>query len=153
MPTGRGWAAIGVSAALFVLWAGFGESDLMTTAVFLLAAVAVGLAYVHLASTDMAVWRRILPAQVHEGDTVMVEMDVIAGRRLRNVELEDTVHGLGTARFSAGSARRGEALSARYEVRCRGRGVFAVGPAVLSVAFFFAAGLLLLRKVHDKPES
>ena len=134
MPTGRGWAAIGVSAALFVLWAGFGESDLMTTAVFLLAAVVIGMLFVHLSSTDVAVWRRILPAQVHEGDTVMVEMDVLAGRRLRNVEVEDTVHGLGTARFAAGNARRGDALGARYEVRCQGRGVFDVGPALLTVS-------------------
>lgn len=134
MPTGRGWAAIGVSAALFVLWAGFGESDLMTTAVFLLAAVVVGMVFVRLSSTEVAVWRRIFPTQVHEGDTVMVEVDVIASRRLRNVELEDTVHGLGTARFAAGKARRGEALTARYEVRCRGRGVFGVGPAMLSVS-------------------
>ena len=133
MPSGRGWAAVGVSAALFVLWAGFGESDLMTTAVFLLAAVVVGLVFVHMASTEVAVWRRILPTQVHEGDTVMVEMDVIAGRRLRNVEIVDTVHGLGTATFATGGARRGEALSARYEVRCRGRGVFTVGPALLTV--------------------
>lgn len=134
MPTGRGWAAIGVSAALFVLWAGFGELDLMTTAVFLLAAVAIGMVFVRLASTEVAVWRRIFPTQVHEGDTVMVEMDVLAGRRLRNVELEDTVHGLGTATFAAGGARRGEALTARYEVRCRGRGVFTVGPALLSIS-------------------
>jgi uncharacterized protein (DUF58 family) len=134
MPTGRGWAAIGVSAALFVLWAGFGELDLMTTAVFLLAAVVIGMVFVNLVSPEVAVWRRILPAQVHEGDTVMIEMDVIASRRLRNVSLEDTVHGLGTARFAAGAARPREPLTARYEVRCRGRGIFSVGPSVLAIS-------------------
>lgn len=134
MPTGRGWAAIGVSASLFALWAGFGEMDLMTTAVFLLAAVLIGLIFVHLVSSEVAVWRRITPGQVHEGDTVIIEMDVIAGRRIRNVSLEDTVHGLGTARFAAGSARAREPLTGRYEVRCRGRGIFPVGPLVLSVS-------------------
>ncbi|MEX0826614.1 MAG: DUF58 domain-containing protein [Acidimicrobiia bacterium] len=134
MPTGRGWSAIGVSASLFVLWAAFGENDLMTTAVFLIAAVLVGLLFVRMVTPEVAVWRRITPAQVHEGDTVIIDMDLIAARRLRNVSLEDTVHGLGTARFAAGSARPREPLTGRYEVRCRGRGIFPVGPLVLSVS-------------------
>lgn len=133
MPTGRGWSAIGVSASLFVLWAGFGEGDLMTTAVFLIAAVVVGMVFVHLVSPEVAVWRRITPNQVHEGDTVTIEMNVVAGKRIRNISLEDTVHGLGTARFAAGSARPREPLTGRYEVRCRGRGIFPVGPLMLAV--------------------
>jgi len=134
MPTGRGWAAIGVAAALFVLWTAFGELDLMTTAVFLLAAVAIGMIFVRLVNPQVAVWRRILPTQVHEGDTVMIEMDVISSHRMRNVSLEDTVHGLGTARFAAERSRPREPLTARYEVRCRGRGIFTVGPSVLAIS-------------------
>ena len=138
MPTGRGWAALGVSSALFALWAGFGELELMTTAVFLVAAVAIGLVFVRFAAPSVGVARRIYPAQVHEGDEVVVEVDIITDRRLRNVFLEDTVHGLGTARFAAARTAPGQRLIARYEVMCRSRGVFGVGPAEVAVSDPFA---------------
>ncbi|HEX9977609.1 MAG TPA: DUF58 domain-containing protein [Acidimicrobiia bacterium] len=138
MPTGRGWAAVGVSAALFALWAGFGELELMATAVFLVAAVVVGMVFVRLASPAVGVTRRIYPPQVHEGDEVVVEVDVVTGRPLRNVFVEDTVHGLGTARFAAARTAPGQRLIARYEVMCRSRGVFQVGPAEVAVTDPFA---------------
>jgi len=134
MPTGRGWAAIGVSTALLVLWIGYGELELMTTAVFLLAAVAVGLAFVRFAAPRVAISRRLHPIQVHEGEQVVVEVDVVAGRRIRNLSLADTVHGLGTARFAAARTSPGQPLVARYEVLCRARGIYPVGPAEVSVA-------------------
>ncbi len=138
MPTGRGWAALGVSTALLVLWVGFGELELMTTAMFLIAAVGVGVIFVRFASPRVAVTRRIYPAQVHEGDEVTVEIDIVAARRIRNLELQDTVHGLGIARFAAAGTTPGQPLVARYEVRCRTRGVFGVGPAEVSVSDAFA---------------
>ena len=46
MPTSRGWAAAGVSGALLLLWAGFGEIELLATALFLLLAVVGGVAFV-----------------------------------------------------------------------------------------------------------
>lgn len=138
MPTARGWAALGVSTALFVLWAGFGELELMTTAMFLLAAVIVGVVFVRFVSPQVEISRRILPTQVHEGDEVVVEVDVQSNRRIRNLELEDIVHGVGVARFAAASTSPEQPLVARYEVLCRHRGVFPVGPAEVSVSDPFA---------------
>lgn len=133
MPTGRGWAAAGVAAALLLLWIGFGELELMTTAVFLLAAVAVGLGFVRFSTPSLETLRRIYPARAHEGDTVAIELEMApARRRLRNLIVEDTVHGLGVARFAAAVTPHRTAI-ARYEVHCRARGVFSVGPATATV--------------------
>ena len=72
MPTSRGWAGLGVSTALLVLWVGFGELELMTTAMFLVAAVSIGTLFVRFASPRVEVSRRIYPLQVHEGDEVVI---------------------------------------------------------------------------------
>ncbi len=138
MPTTRGWAALGVSTALLVLWVGFGETELMTTAMFLVAAVAVGMLFIRFADPRVEITRHIYPAQVHEGDEVVVEVDVTTARRVRNLEIVDTVHGLGVARFAAATTTPGQPLLARYEVLCRARGVYQVGPAEISVSDAFA---------------
>lgn len=138
MPTTRGWAALGVSTALLVLWVGFGETELMTTAMFLVAAVAVGMLFIRFASPRVEITRHIYPVQVHEGDEVVVEVDVTTARRIRNLEIVDTVHGLGVARFAAATTTAGQPLHARYEVLCRARGVYQVGPAEISVSDAFA---------------
>jgi len=134
VPTTRGWAAVGVAAALFGLWAGFGELELLATACFLVAAVVVGLVFVRFVSPRVDVSRRINPIQVHEGDEVVVEVTVSASRVIRNLALEDTVHGLGVARFAAARTMPDTPLIARYEVLCRSRGVYQVGPAEVAVA-------------------
>ena len=133
MPASRGWAALGVATALLLLWIGFGEIELLAAGTFLALAVAVGLVFVRVAAPRVDVTRRLFPAQVHEGDQAVVEVDVVAGRRLRNMVLEDTVHGLGVARFAAARTSPGQPLIARYEVLCRTRGVYQVGPAEVSV--------------------
>jgi uncharacterized protein (DUF58 family) len=138
MPTGRGWAAVGVSGALLVLWAAFGEAELLGTAVFLLLAVAVGVAFVRTSSPQLEVARHIYPAQVHEGEQVTVEVDVLAARTARNLALEDTVHGLGVARFAAARTLPRRPLVARYEIYCRARGIYQVGPAEAAVSDPFA---------------
>ncbi|MEE8497124.1 MAG: DUF58 domain-containing protein [Acidimicrobiia bacterium] len=145
MPTTRGWAALGVSTALLVLWVGFGETELMTTAMFLVAAVAVGMLFIRFASPRVEITRHIYPVQVHEGDEVVVEVDVTTARRIRNLEIVDTVHGLGVARFAAATTTAGQPLHARYEVLCRARGVYQVGPAEISVSDAFA---LVERRNH-----
>jgi uncharacterized protein (DUF58 family) len=138
MPTSRGWAAVGVSGALLVLWAAFGEIELLATAVFLLFSVAGGVVFVRVVSPRIEVTRRIYPPQVHEGEQVAVEVDVLAARTARNLSLEDNVHGLGVARFAAANTTPGQRLVARYEVYCRARGIYQVGPAQASVADPFA---------------
>lgn len=133
MPTTRGWAALGVAGALAMLWVAFGELELLATATFLVVALAIGLFFVRVVTPRMEVSRRIHPHQVHEGDQVTVEVDVIANRQVRNLSLEDVVHGLGVARFAAARTSAGQPLVARYEVLCRSRGVYQVGPAEVVV--------------------
>lgn len=134
MPTSRGWAAVGVSGALLILWAVFGELELLAAAVFLLGAVGIGVLFVRVASPAVAVTRRVHPSPVHAGEEVNVELQVVAAHRARHVSLEDTVHGLGAVRFAAADMGAGQPLTARYEVYCRARGIYQVGPAEVSVA-------------------
>jgi uncharacterized protein (DUF58 family) len=134
MPTSRGWAAAGVSGALLLLWVGFGEVELLATALFLLLAVAGGVAFVRLGAPRIEATRHLYPAQAHEGEQVTVEIALRAAGKARHLSLDDTVHGLGVARFAAAAASPGQRLVARYEVYCRARGVYPVGPAELAVA-------------------
>ena len=138
MPTTRGWTAIGVAAALLMLWSAFGERELMTTALFLASAVALGVLFVRMTTPSVDIDRRLYPPAVYAGDTVTVEVHVASRRRLRNVEVEDMVHGLGVARFAASRAAPSDPLIARYEVACRERGAYAVGPTSVAVSDPFA---------------
>jgi len=138
MPTSRGWAAAGVAGALLLLWAGFGEIELLATALFLLLAVAAGVVFVRLGAARLDVTRRLYPSQVHEGDQVTVEVDLVAAGRARHLFVEDTVHGLGVARFAAAATTPGQRLVARYEIFCRTRGIYQVGPAEVASADPFA---------------
>ncbi|MCJ7725168.1 MAG: hypothetical protein MUP76_02100, partial [Acidimicrobiia bacterium] len=133
MPTIRGWAALGVSAALALLWVGFGELELLGTAVFLVVATLAGVVFTRVRMPRASVSRRIYPTQVHEGDHVVVEVDLITATRGSNLTVEDSVHGLGIARFAAGGSGLRQPLVARYEVACRRRGVYEVGPAIVGV--------------------
>jgi uncharacterized protein (DUF58 family) len=138
MPTSRGWTAAGVAAALLALWAAFGEAELMTTALFLAAAVGVGILFTRLSPGGLVLERHLFPPAAHEGDMVTVEVQLTTSRPMRNVQVEDTVHGLGVARFAAARTAPGDPLVARYEVSCRERGVFTVGPASVAVSDPFA---------------
>ena len=138
MPTSRGWAAVGVSGALLVLWATFGEIELLATALFLLLAVGGGILFVRLWSPRLELVRKIYPSPVHEGEQVTVEVETLAARTTRNLSLEDTVHGLGAVRFAAAHTTPGQRLVARYDVYCRARGIYQVGPAEASVTDPFA---------------
>lgn len=131
MPTARGWAALGVAGALLVLWLGFGETDLMATAVFLLAAVAVGMISLARRAPGITLLRRVAPLEAHEDDTVSVELEITSPNLLLNAIVSDAVHGLGVARFAA--ATLGAPAVARYEVHCRSRGIYAVGPAEITL--------------------
>lgn len=138
MPTSRGWAAVGVAGALLVLWIGFGEIELLATALFLLAAVGGGVVFVRAVPPRLAVARRLHPSPVHEGEQVTVEVQLLAAGIARQLSLEDTVHGLGAVRFAAAGTRAGQRLTAHYEVYCRARGIYQVGPAEVAVSDPFA---------------
>ncbi|MDH3425498.1 MAG: DUF58 domain-containing protein [Acidimicrobiia bacterium] len=132
MPNTRGWGAVGAAVALAILWIFFGERELLAAAVLLMTGLVVGVLLVRMASPQVQVSRRVAPEQVHEGDRAIVEIELAAPSTLRNIIVEDTVHGLGSARFAAGKVGAGAPLRARYEVLCRPRGVYAIGPAVVS---------------------
>lgn len=133
MPTTRGWAALGAGAALSVLWVAFGERLLLAVAAFFLIAIALGIGYVRLAAPRVAILRRISPIQVHDGDRAIVEVTLESPRRIYQVAVEDTVHGLGSAHFIADRVEPAQPMVARYEILCRPRGVYHVGPADVRV--------------------
>ena len=129
MPTLRGWAALGAALALVILWIGFGEELLLGVSVFLFLAVVLGAVYVRRGLPRVGISRRITPIQVHDGDRALVELELSAASRVNQVNVEDTVHGLGAARFMAARVNPGTPVVGRYEVLCRPRGVYRVGPA------------------------
>ncbi len=133
MPTTRGWAAIGAAAALVILWAGFGEDLLLALSVFLSAAVAGGAAYVRLAAPRLILTRVISPEQLHDGERALVDLSLESRRKVFRVAVEDRVHGLGSATFVADRVSEGDAMVGRYEVLCRPRGVYKVGPSRVSI--------------------
>ena len=133
MPTTRGWAATGAALALVLLWLAFGEDLLLALAVFLLAATVGGTAYVRLSGPKLSLRRTINPGQLHDGERAVVDLALASKRKVYRVRVEDRVHGLGSATFVADRVSIGDAMAGRYEVLCRPRGVYRVGPSLVSV--------------------
>jgi len=138
MPTRRGWAALGGGGALIVLWALFGERLMLAAGLFLILAVAGGIAYVRSAVPQVGVSRRLSPFQVHDGDRAVVDVSVSTSRKITQAVIVDEIPGLGRARFVANRIDPGDPTHARYEVICHPRGVYPVGPAVVQVRDPFA---------------
>jgi uncharacterized protein (DUF58 family) len=133
VPTLRGWAALGAAFALGVLWIGFGERLLLALAIFLVGSVAFGVLYVRSSAPRARLTRQISPVQVHDGERAIVQLSLVSSRRLHSAIVEDIVHSLGTASFVAERVDESEPMMARYEVLCKPRGVYRVGPATLRV--------------------
>lgn len=128
MPTLRGWAALGAAGALVVLWPAFGEPLLLAAALFLGLAVGFGAWYVRRIAPRAAVSRNISPEQVHDGERALVTVTLVTKRTLSHTHITDTVEGLGTAQFVADQVAPNDPLTGRYEILCRPRGVYRVGP-------------------------
>jgi len=133
MPTTRGWAALGAGVALGLLWVIFGERLMLAVGLFLILAIGAGMAYVRSAVPRVGVTRRLTPFQVHDGDRAVVEVTLTTGRRIAQATVLDEVSSLGTARFVADRIEPQDPMTARYEVLCRPRGIYLVGPAVVQV--------------------
>ncbi|MDH3308777.1 MAG: DUF58 domain-containing protein [Acidimicrobiia bacterium] len=135
MLTDRGWAALGASLALIVLWVALGEDELLAAAVMLVLGTVIASVYVRLARPMIEVTRQLNPGLVHEGDQAIVEATLVHNGRfpLVNPTFEDEVEGLGSARFFTDTLRRGERVSAVYQILCRPRGVYRVGPARIMI--------------------
>jgi uncharacterized protein (DUF58 family) len=133
MPTTRGWAAIGAATALAILWLFLGEDLLLALAVFLGAGVAGGSIYVRLAAPRLRLTRQLQPQQLHDGERAVVDLTLESQRKVYRVTVEDRVHGLGSATFVADRVSDGDTMAGRYEVICRPRGVYSVGPAKITI--------------------
>lgn len=135
MLTDRGWAGIGVAAALAVLWVLLGEIELLAASVIVIAALAAALVLTRASRPQVSVIRRLAPGLVHEGDRAAVDAVITnRGRRtLTNVTFVDEVGSLGRAVFEAGAVRPGQSGDAEYQILCRPRGVYPVGPVTATV--------------------
>lgn len=133
MPTLRGWAALGASLALGALWIGFGERLLLGVALFLFFSVVLGSIHVRRGVPRVSARRTITPAQVHDDDRAVVEIELISASRVHQVVVSDIVRKLGSARFVAHRLFPNTPMIARYEVLSRPRGVYQVGPASVMV--------------------
>lgn len=133
MPTTRGWAALGAGVALIVLWVVFGERLMLGVGLFLVMTIGSGVAYVRSTVPSVGVSRRVTPFQVHDGDRAIIELTLSTSRRIPQAIVLDEVSGLGTARFVADRVEPHNPMIARYEVLCRPRGVYTVGPAIVQV--------------------
>ncbi|MDP9496044.1 MAG: DUF58 domain-containing protein [Actinomycetota bacterium] len=136
MPTLRGWAYSGAGLALLILWYALGDVELLLAALFLLVSQILAIALVRLRDTNIAVNRRLGSSTVHDGDSTTVTLLIAnQGRRaIRDISIEDDVNQLGVATFEVARLRRGASTTATYRVTCRPRGVYRVGPTMVSAS-------------------
>jgi len=136
MPTLRGWAFSGAGVALVVLWYALGDIELLLAALFLIIAQVIALAVVRLRHTSVEVNRRLGSATVHDGDTTTVTLLIEnqSRRAIGSISIEDDVNQLGVASFEVAKLRRRESTTATYRVTCRPRGVYRVGPTMVSAS-------------------
>ncbi len=136
MPTLRGWAFSGAGLALVVLWYALGDIELLLVALFLVIAQVFALVVVRARRSQLEVNRRLGSATVHDGDTTSVTLLVEnqSKRAIGNISIEDDVNQLGVASFEVARLRKGESTTATYRVTCRPRGVYKVGPTMVSIS-------------------
>ena len=136
MPTLRGWAFSGAGLALIVLWYALGDIELLLVALFLVIAQVFALALVRARRSQLEVNRRLGSATVHDGDTTSVTLLIEnqSKRAIGNISIEDDVNQLGVASFEVARLRKGESTTATYRVTCRPRGVYRVGPTMVSIS-------------------
>lgn len=117
------------------LWAALGEQELLITALLLFIGIGTALLYVRISRPQVSIVRQINPSLVYEGDQAVVEATITNRGRFRilNPTFEDEVGGLGAARFHASSIKANESVIANYQIVCRPRGIYTVGPAVLAL--------------------
>lgn len=131
MPTTRGWALLGAGLGLIALWWLLGDEELLMAGSFFILSVAAALAYVRLHRPEMTIGRRVGGAAVHDGDTIQVSLTLRnrGRRKVRNLNLVDSVDRLGSAGFEISALAGGGVVTASYRVLCRPRGIYRVGPS------------------------
>ncbi|MDH5373538.1 MAG: DUF58 domain-containing protein [Acidimicrobiia bacterium] len=136
MLTDRGWAALGASLALVVLWVALGETELLATGLFLTVAALSAWLYTRLSSPAVRVVRHLRPTLVSEGDQALVRTAVTNTGRwsIFNPTIEDEVVELGSARFAAARLKPQTTTTGTYQILCRPRGVYQVGPTRITLS-------------------
>ena len=136
MLTDRGWAILGAGMALVALWVMLGEVELLAAGGVAIAVTVLAALFVAAGRPRVDVVRRLSPPLVHEGDRITVDATVTnrSGRAIHNVSLIDDVEHLGRAEFQVGALADGASADASYQVICRPRGVYRVGPTTVGVS-------------------
>lgn len=136
MLTDRGWAALGASLALVVLWVALGETELLATGLFLAVAALAAWAYTKLSKPSARVIRHLRPNLVREGDQALVRTALTNTGRwsIFNPVIEDEVVELGSARFATAQLKPQAMTTGTYQILCRPRGIYQVGPTRLTLS-------------------
>lgn len=135
MLTDRGWAVLGAGTALVTLWVLLGEIELLAAGALIITVAVIAIVFALTSRPSISLIRRLSPPIVHEGDHVTVDTIVTnrGSRPIRNATLADDVERLGRAEFQIGRLDPGDPAHAAYQIICRPRGVYRVGPASLEV--------------------
>jgi hypothetical protein len=133
--TPRGASVFGSGIALLFAWVVLGEIELLAAGAALLAGVIGALVITRAVQPRISVSRQLDPSMVHEGERAAVALRIENERRLPafSLTVEDGVGGLGTAHFQIGSLPGEATASASYQIVCRPRGIYTVGPAEVEV--------------------
>ncbi|MDF1594527.1 MAG: DUF58 domain-containing protein [Acidimicrobiia bacterium] len=136
MLTDRGWAALGASLALVVLWIALGEIELLATGLFLTSAAVAAWLFTRMSEPSVRVIRHLRPTLVREGDQALVRTAVTNTGRwsIFNPTIEDEVLELGSARFAAARIKPGSTATGTYQILCRPRGIYQVGPTRITLS-------------------
>ena len=136
MLTDRGWAALGASLALILLWVALGETELLATGLFLTTAALAAWLYTRFTKPAARVVRHLRPTLVREGDQALVRTAVTNTGRwsVFNPTIEDEVVKLGSARFAAARIKPQATTTGTYQILCRPRGIYQVGPTRLTLS-------------------
>lgn len=122
---------LGAGGALLALWFLLGEIELLAIGALLLVLVLSGALFTVSSRPEVDVVRHLFPTSVNEGGRVTVET-IVTNRRsgtLRNLVLVDEVERLGRAEFALGRMAGRSRAQMAYQIVCRPRGVYQVGPS------------------------
>ncbi|MBO0747964.1 MAG: DUF58 domain-containing protein, partial [Acidimicrobiaceae bacterium] len=143
-PTRSGWGAIVAGVGLYAIGVALGLAELVVAGAALLLLLAAAFAWV-LRPPSLSVTRQIEPSRVRRGSPALglVSVANVGRRRSPRLRLEDRA-GDRTVGLELPALRPGQHRSSTYRLPTGRRGVFEVGPLVLSQTDPF--GLLARRR-------
>ena len=136
MPSLRGAGLLAAGAGLLVTGRLFGLAELLYLGTGGLVAVLMAVVVVGFGRARVAVRREITPPRTHAGEQVAVTLDVHNGSAVPTsiLEITDRIEGIPRpATFASPAIPPGRRATAAYVLTCRSRGVYDVGPLVVTV--------------------